>query len=122
MNDPNYMAFLHFPKTYTRALAKYIDRRNDSNGELLAYARLTMDSKCYLDSKEYCCLTLFIIPDLVFRNQIKTDVLNSINYLLEETLTGCSNNPKSISVPIVSSAKIYKYIFFLILYLLLLAV
>ncbi|VVC25930.1 Hypothetical protein CINCED_3A000710 [Cinara cedri] len=81
LNNPNYMAFLHFPKAYTRALAKYIDSHNDSDGESLAYARLTMDN-------------------FVFRNQIKTDVLNSINYVLKQTLIGCASNPKSISVPI----------------------
>jgi len=43
----------------------------------------------------------FIILDILFRNQITTDVLQSINYLIMEALKSCSNNPISIGVPLV---------------------
>jgi len=36
----------------------------------------------------------------LFRNQIMTDVLNSLNHLIEKTLNGCVLNPKVSSLPL----------------------
>lgn len=44
MKDPNYMAFIYFPKNYTQDLIKYIDRRN-FDAESRTYIHLTKESK-----------------------------------------------------------------------------
>lgn len=45
MNKPNYMAFLYFPKNYTRDLIKFIDDREHYETESRVYVHLTKESK-----------------------------------------------------------------------------
>jgi len=45
MNKPNFMAFLYFPKNYTRDLIKFIDYREHYDSESRAYVHLTKESK-----------------------------------------------------------------------------
>lgn len=51
------------------------------------------------------------IPDFLFRNQITTDVINSVKYLIEKTLNGCNYNPKVISIPMVRPTNRIIYFF-----------
>lgn len=44
MKDPTYMAFMYFPKNYTKDLIKYMDRR-DFDGDTRSYIHLTKESK-----------------------------------------------------------------------------
>lgn len=50
MNIPNYMAFLYFPKNFTRDLSTYIvNRKNSAN---LAYVKMTRESKYYFNLQD----------------------------------------------------------------------
>jgi len=67
LEKSNYFAFLYFPKNYTNELIEYIDDRENYNRDSRIYAYLT-----------------------------KTNLLESVNVLLEKTLKACSNNQKSV--------------------------
>lgn len=44
MKDPNYMAFMYFPKNYTKGLINYFNHKNvDDNSR--TYMHLTKESK-----------------------------------------------------------------------------
>lgn len=45
--------------------------------------------------------TKTVIIDFLFRNQITKDVVESMKYLLEKIMKGCSNDPKVINMPLV---------------------
>ncbi|XP_025415790.1 ABC transporter G family member 23-like isoform X1 [Sipha flava] len=79
MKDPNYMAFMYFHKNYTNDLINYIDRKDFDE-----------------DSRTYIHLTK---ENLLFRNQIMMDLLNSINHLSKKILNDCNNNPKALGIP-----------------------
>lgn len=42
-----------------------------------------------------------MILDLVLKNQILKDVTDSFQHLLRKTLSGCSNNPRALGIPMV---------------------
>ena len=44
---------------------------------------------------------LFVILDMLFKNQIVMDVTNAIHYLMQTTLYSCSNNPQIATLPMV---------------------
>ncbi|XP_060878331.1 ABC transporter G family member 23-like [Metopolophium dirhodum] len=81
INHKKYIAFLYFPKNYTSGLTKYINDRQYFDLESRIFVHLTNEN-------------------ILFRNQITMDVLQSINYLIMEALNSCSNNPVSIGVPL----------------------
>ncbi|XP_022175207.1 ABC transporter G family member 23-like [Myzus persicae] len=81
INHTKYIAFLYFPKNFTSGLTKYINDRQYFDLESRVFAHLSNEN-------------------ILFRNQITGDVLESINYLVMEALNSCSNNPISISVPL----------------------
>ncbi|CAI6347958.1 unnamed protein product [Macrosiphum euphorbiae] len=81
MNHIEYIAFLYFPKNYTSGLTKYINDRQYFDLESIMFVHLTNEN-------------------ILFKNQITLDVLQSINYLIMEALNSCSNNPVSIGVPL----------------------
>ncbi|KAF0762245.1 ABC transporter G family member 23-like [Aphis craccivora] len=76
-----YIGFLYFPENYTSGLTKYINDRQYFDLESRLFAHLTNEN-------------------ILFKNQITLDVIQSINYIIKEALNSCSNNPTSISVPL----------------------
>lgn len=54
---------------------------------------------------------IYIILDLLFRNQIMMDSLNSIKYLSDKILNRCKINPKSADLPMVRTRR-YICLFF----------
>ncbi|XP_025200634.1 ABC transporter G family member 23-like [Melanaphis sacchari] len=81
IDHEKYIAFLYFPKNYTSGLTKYIDDRQYFDLGSIMFAHLTNEN-------------------ILFKNQITIDVLQSINYVIKEALNSCFNSPTSISVPL----------------------
>lgn len=45
-----------------------------------------------------------LILDLVIKNQVLREVTDAVKEVVEKTLDGCFNNPKALSIPLVSFA------------------
>lgn len=48
-----------------------------------------------------------LLLDYLFRNQIKIDIIDALNHLIEETSKSCSYSPRSSKLPIVSLEKYF---------------
>ncbi|XP_016664258.1 ABC transporter G family member 20 [Acyrthosiphon pisum] len=80
VNNSKFLAFIHFPKSYTQDLIMFIDRRKEYGMQSLAYM-------------------YFAKHNMLFKNQILMDVKNAIHYLMQTTLYSCSNNPQIATLP-----------------------
>ncbi|XP_060879231.1 ABC transporter G family member 23-like isoform X2 [Metopolophium dirhodum] len=80
VDNSKFLAFIHFPKSYTQDLIMFIDRHEDYGMQSLAYMH-------------------FAKHNMLFKNQILLDVTNAIRYLVQTTLYSCSNNPKIATLP-----------------------
>jgi len=100
----NYYAFLYFSKNYTTELIKYIDDRENYNREFNIYASLTKASKYIYLNWFLIYLTFihkYIVLNYILRNQITRNMIESVNYLMRETLNACTKNLKSVGIPLV---------------------
>eukprot|EP00102_Acyrthosiphon_pisum_P025305 XP_016662515.1 PREDICTED: ABC transporter G family member 23-like isoform X2 [Acyrthosiphon pisum] len=80
VNNSKFLAFIHFPKSYTQDMIMFIDRRKEYGMQSLAYM-------------------YFAKHNMLFKNQIVMDVTNAIHYLMQTTLYSCSNNPQIATLP-----------------------
>ncbi|XP_060841940.1 ABC transporter G family member 23-like isoform X1 [Rhopalosiphum padi] len=81
IDHEEHIAFLYFPENYTSGFAQYINDRQYFDLESRIFVHLTNEN-------------------ILFKNQITIDVLESISHTIKEALNSCSNNPTSVSVPL----------------------
>lgn len=56
---------------------------------------------------------LFVITDVLFRNQITKDIMASVKHVIGKILNDCSNNSNSVGIPLVRTATFFlKFILF----------
>lgn len=85
VDNYKFLAFIHFPKSFTQELTKFIDTPNEYDTQSLSYMH-------------------FAKHNLLFKNQIILDVTNAMRSLIYNTLNSCSNNPKIAGLPVEFNA------------------
>ncbi|KAE9545466.1 hypothetical protein AGLY_001009 [Aphis glycines] len=85
VDNYKFLAFIHFPKSFTQELTKFIDTPNEYDTQALSYMH-------------------FAKHNLLFKNQIILDVTNAMRSLIYNTLNSCSNNPKVAGLPMEFNA------------------
>ncbi|VVC31700.1 AAA+ ATPase domain,P-loop containing nucleoside triphosphate hydrolase,ABC transporter-like,ABC [Cinara cedri] len=88
MNSPKFMGFLNFPKNYTKDLIEYINNRENYDNASRSFAHLTKEN-------------------MLFVNQIETDVIDAVNDLLKNIANSCSYNVKQTSMTALEFFTVY---------------